>query len=281
MPRNTSHVFTINNFTEDDIKAVQECVCNSMKAGYEVGAKGTPHIQGAVYWGQGNQCSFKKASERLGGRASMQVMRGTWDQQDYCLKDGEICRQIGDGPQQGKRNDIIALRDAIKRRATDEELCEEHPQAAAKYKGFISFARNAYKTHPKKIARLAYGTKRMGIWLCGPSNMGKTSWVQETYPDCYNKTCTRWWDNYEGEEVVLIDDPKRCWKESFWDSMKQWINEIPFQAQKGVGQGMMWIRFTKIIVTCNYTPQEYFGDSFNMDAFESRWVVRVVEEKMY
>ena len=58
MPTATGHVFTINNYTEVDIAAVLACECLGVKVGKEVGASGTPHLQGAVYWGAELKCSF-------------------------------------------------------------------------------------------------------------------------------------------------------------------------------------------------------------------------------
>jgi hypothetical protein len=36
----------------------------------------------------------------------------------------------------------------------------------------------------------------------------------------YDKPSNEWWDGYDGEPVVLVDDPKIVWAGNFWDILK-------------------------------------------------------------
>lgn len=251
-------IFTINNYTDEDVERVKTMDAKAVKAGCEVGEQGTPHIQGAVVWN--NARSYKGAQKELcgkGGKCFTKKMEGTWDDQDYCLKDGEIIRNDEYVEEQGKRNDIVEMRDAIKRGATDAELCDEHPEATAKFQRFIGFARAAYEPIPEALPR---GSKQMGIWIWSTEpNMMKTTWVDTHYPARYEKASDRWWDGYANEEVVLIDEPSPLWYNAFWNNMKIWCQEKPFRGQRGVGEGKKLIRFKRLFVCANQSPEQYFN----------------------
>ena len=55
--------------------------------------------------------------------------------------------------------------------------------------------------------------------------------------------------------------------------LKQWMQEKPFNAE--VKHGSAKIRFKKIIVTCNKSMTEYFGEHFNY-AITSRFTEHYV-----
>jgi len=258
MSKTNKMVFTINNYTPEDEARVLALDAVAVKAGREKGdEKNTPHIQGAVIWNF--QVSYKTAQRRLCGKGVgcfTKKMGGSWADQDYCLKGGDIIRNDPYEEQQGKRNDIIKFRDSIKRGATDAELCDEHPSACAKFQRFIGFARAAYEEQP---VALEQGSKRMGYWIWSDEpNMGKTSWVGKNFPDSYEKNSDRWWDDYAHEDVVFVDEPNPVWFASFWNYLKIWCQEKPFRAQRGVGAGKMTIRFKQIFVFANQSPEDYF-----------------------
>jgi len=48
-----------------------------------------------------------------------------------------------------------------------------------------------------------------GIWVHGESGTGKTRNVLSLYPDIYPKPRNIWWDGYQGEPQVLLDDIDR------------------------------------------------------------------------
>ena len=277
--------FTINNYTDKTVSMVKELACTACVCGKEVGKKTlTPHLQGCVIWKSAN--TWKQAQKKLceSGKCFTELKKGTWAQNMvYCRKEGDVIREdeYVEGPGQGSRTDIIGLRDAVKRKATDAELCDEYPNECAKYQRFIGFCRAAY--NEAEVVELPRGNKQLGVWLWGPSNTGKTTWVRDQYPDLYEKPHNRWWDGYNNEDVILIDDPPRHGNkpEILWDNLKTWVQEKPFRAQQEVGGKQRKMRFKEVWVTANYSPEEYFGVVWDESIFRTRFQIHKIETKLY
>ena len=251
MPTSRAHVSTLNNCTEADCTMLLALECVGCKMRKEVGESGTPHIQGAVCWGEKRRCPLVEAMGRLGGRAHVEIMKGSWARQDCCLKDEDVLRADGHGPEPGTRNDVEGFAIATSEDATNGDLVDSHPREVAKHPNFISFVRQAKGCGPR-VARLPSGSKRVGIWpWSSQANLRKTSHVTDKHPEVHEKSSNRWWDCHNNEDVVLVDDPEPAWAPSFWGKMKQWVQEKPFKAQMGVGLGAVNIRFKRIYVTCN------------------------------
>ena len=45
-----------------------------------------------------------------------------------------------------------------------------------------------------------------GVWIYGPPGTGKSTTTRKAFEGAYRKNLTKWWDNYRGEGIVIIDD---------------------------------------------------------------------------
>lgn len=85
--------FTLNNYTEQDKKFLTQKLANyKYVAGFEIGEKGTPHIQG--YIESKNAIRFNTLKKII-PKAHFEKARGTTKQNyDYCTKDGDFLTNI-------------------------------------------------------------------------------------------------------------------------------------------------------------------------------------------
>ena len=63
--------WTLNNFLDDEIKVLKDLSCKYIVFGKEIGATGTPHLQGYVEFK--NACSFSALKKRIGKRAHVEM----------------------------------------------------------------------------------------------------------------------------------------------------------------------------------------------------------------
>lgn len=195
---------TWNNYTSDDLATVQ----NNKNFDYivgqeETGEKGTKHIQFYVY--RKNPVSFKYVKQRF-PHCHIEAARGTpADNKRYCSKEETRTGnrfEIGECPQQGTRNDFEEIKELLKEKKDLLSVCEQFPSQYIRY-----------STGIQKMANLLQKPKMRNMTvrlLIGPTGTGKTWSAIHSCPaleDVYIKDpATKWWDGYENQKVVIIDD---------------------------------------------------------------------------
>lgn len=233
----------IKQFENEDI---EYCV-----GGFEVGESGTKHIQGFVAFKNRKRLTQVKA---IFPTAHLEVKKGKVQQAvDYCKKDGDWF-QHGQVP----KEQSDAGGEATKRKYEEAwELAKkgrfEEIDPVIRYRSY-STAKQIHKDFMQPAQDIETIDNE---WIYGESGVGKSYSVKERYPNAYKKMCNKWWDGYQGQEVVLIEDIDMK-HEVLGHHLKIWGDHYNFIAEiKGGAQN---IRPKKIIVTSNYHPKDIWTD---------------------
>lgn len=263
MARSRSFCFTLNNYTDEEVESVKAWDCKYLIFGKEVGDSGTPHLQGFVSFTDGKTLSsLKKYSKR----AHWEVARGTPKQaSQYCRKEGDVfekgtppkdSKECGKAEQERWRTAFEAVRDKRWDDVPADILC--------RHLKTIEYA--VSRTCKTKPETLDYTTRH--IWIWGPPGTGKSLGARNLAPEAYIKDPKdRWWDNYAGEEDVIIDDFDKFQVQMSGD-LKRWLDIYPFQAP--VKGGYSLIRPKRIIITSNYSPDQIWNDEVTVQAIGRR-----------
>lgn len=140
MPGAKNYVFTLNNYTVDEVDHIAGLI-ETGEVGYVVIGRevapttNTPHLQGYVHFVR--RKTLAQARTLVSERAHFEVARGTPREAiAYCKKDGNF-DEWGEIPGgQGKRNDWESLREYVQelgRRPTRRELINHSPHLYARY----------------------------------------------------------------------------------------------------------------------------------------------------
>ena len=94
-------------------------------------------------------------------------------------------------------------------------------------------------------------------WFHGPAGSGKSHAAREENPVFYLKRLDKWWDGYENEPCVIIEDYTPEYSKFLTLDLKKWADYYAFPAD--ISGELSFIRPAKIIVTSNYTMDQCFS----------------------
>lgn len=199
-------VFTINNYTDNDIAAVmQEATeCEYLIAGFEVGKSGTPHIQGYMYYKNQRYLTGVLKNTAL-IRAHIEVAKGNSKQNyDYCTKDGDFW-ESGELPTQG----LIT-------KAKLEQIMDNPYENFHLYnqyrKCYKELQRATPKEHKRRLMLLDYNDRYKVA-----SEFKSVLFIPEEKFDLYNE-----------ERCVIMD-----YSPSIYRHIYDWINGFPMTIRRG------------------------------------------------
>lgn len=117
-----------------------------------------------------------------------------------------------------------------------------------------------------------------GKWVWGPPGVGKSHAVRTKWPHAYLKGINRWWDDYAGEEVVVMEEltPKDSW---IFPLLLTWTDKWDFTGE--IKGGRVVPRYRKFVVTSNFTIDEVFQEipSVSLSALRRRFVICNLADK--
>lgn len=259
MTRHRSYVFTINNYTDGDLAAIEKMSnenVNYLICGQEIGKLNeTPHLQGYVHFV--NPRTFNSLKKKLGNGAHIEPAKGNDAQnKKYCSKEANILIEVGIPTAQGTRNDLNEIRDKIENGEMNTyQLANEHFAMWVQYRrSFAEYRRLCERTvNPDRGTKRNWETDVEIYW--GPTGTGKSRRAFEENPNADVISFTGQFINgYTGASVVIIDDFDPS--EVELQVMLRIMDRYPMNARVLYGYENWNPR--KIIITSNYDPKDWY-----------------------
>lgn len=248
--------FTINNWTEEELNQLKEIELKKIKyiiVGEEIGEQGTPHLQCFITWA--NVKTESACRKRLPKRAYVRFMYPHSTPTacaEYCKKQ-KVIHEAGSFPRQGERNDLKQVVNEVKEGKSIRQMVDAN--VIKNYQGF------QYANALKKIYEEKRTEKPDVIWYWGKPGCGKTHKSREILKsmteeeNIYEAMATgQWWEGYDGQEYVLIDDLRANFM--VFNEFIKLIDKYPFRVQtKGSSRQF---RAKVIIITSPFPPERVY-----------------------
>lgn len=232
---------TLNNYTEKEydscISAMKEHATYSIIA-KEVGDSGTPHLQGYAEFKSAR--TFSGIKKTLGStRYHLETRRGTPVQaSDYCKKSDTAAIEQGEISAQGARTDYIRALDMLKT-GTVAEAIQEQPHLIPMVRA-LTHCHDIFHPPQRREKLIVY-------YIYGMPGLGKSNFAYSTWPNLFNKPPGRWWDGYQQETTVLLDDFNP--EDMPYATLLQILDVYRLRVE--VKGGMVGAAWTHVVITSN------------------------------
>uniref|UniRef100_A0A8A4XC38 Replication-associated protein n=1 Tax=Motacilla cinerea Circoviridae sp. TaxID=2815002 RepID=A0A8A4XC38_9CIRC len=227
--------------------------------GKEVGSEGTPHLQGA-----GEMITRRKLPtlQKIIRRVHWEKMKGPIEKASaYCKKEGDYS-EFGTMPSTtGSKVGFSEVRTALIGGETIRSLLDGDTTLCG-----LRYA-NIWLTYKEK----SRSGKPKVVWFWGVSGAGKSRSAQEMAgEDTYWKDDTKWWDGYDGQKAVVLDD-FRAHQMKFTYLLKL-LDRYPMRVEVKGGYRQMTSQL--IIITSITHPQ----NSYAKEEEPMRQLIRRIDE---
>lgn len=163
----------------------------------------------------------------------------------------DLIWEIGNRPaSENEKDNWEKFVDSIKANQIDK-----YDKMYARFENYANRRLAELKDYPDYEGNL----KEKNIWIYGPTRCGK-SYLARHFMNCkvYDKPANKWWDGYDGEKVVVIEDLDPKSGEHLARFIKQWADRYPFTAAlKGSSMVIAPSQF-HLVVTSNYSIDQIF-----------------------
>lgn len=263
MSRSRSYSYTLNNYTDEQVAALKLLPCVYHVFGFESGASGTPHLQGAIYFS--SQRSFASVKKSLFG-AHLEVTRCLGASIQYCKKDGVFWEQ-GVAP-----IGAVGKKCTVSERAAKNKRLLEQPLQDLVATGELSLnqvpiIKKARIILAQEGAPVTTDDVR-GLWLYGPPGTGKSHYARSNHPELYLKAQNKWWDGYTGQDSVLLDDFD-C--KELGHHLKIWADKWSCTGE--IKGGTVNLKHKVFIITSNYHPDDLWEEDNMREAIKRRFKI--------
>ena len=223
---------------------------------------GRSHLQGFIQFQ--HPVTYSGVKEFIGNTAHVEQRKGSVKSAiEYCKKDGKVYSK-------GTPQRLLTNKENMHQKWSHcIELAEQ-----CRLKEIKELYPSEYIRYFKTFCSLQTGSSQIldtitNEWWYGPTGTGKSYKVWKEYPEHYQKELNKWWDNYTGQDVVVIEEwcPKN---ECTASQLKIWADRYPFTAQIKGGT-LQRIRPKKIIITSNYTIEQCFSNEEDAGPIKRRF----------
>lgn len=265
--RHESWIFVINNPNLDDYFDLEKIRTKYMIWAIEEGDLGTTHIQGYLHR---SQCTRSQLSKML-RRAHLEVAKGDaesnrryitgpWEKNGRKKEAREDYYESGTLPQQGKRNDLLELRDAIKAgkrkwEIMESDLIKPYAKSHKVMNEYIQLCmkRQAHdRYHEQKFPTITVFHGKAGT---GKTRQAFTQGKLVTRCQYTSEKDKIWFDSYEPGDILLFDEFTGD-KISF-EYFKELTDIYPITLPlKG---GTAFRLDSDVVITSNNHPKDWWG----------------------
>jgi hypothetical protein len=168
----------------------------------------------------------------------------------YCSKDNKVILEMGDRPEQGKRNDFEDCIEDIKKnpQVTIDELLVNHPSVGVRYTNGLARVLGAFQKQPKR----QWKTKVICLW--GETGTGKSYTAFQAGAESVSYD-GKFYLNYKNQETIVFDDFDPCYMRR--EEFLKITDEYPYTVNIKGGD-REWNPRT-IYITSNYDPSRWYG----------------------
>lgn len=261
-PKYRAYVFTINNYSAEDVQMCKDIVCDYIIFGKEIApTTGTPHLQGYIVmpsqrtYGGMIKNTFKKRASYI---AHEYENSSAAHNETYCSKDATDVYTSGlIPPGKGARTDIWQIKKMIDEGAIMLDLMNANFELTVRCeRGFKSYM---------NMLLPARTTRPVVYWVCGPTGAGKTEYAKRLGESYYIKNNSKYWDNYTQQDVIILDDFEKEFMN--FRELLRLLDKNVFIAE--VKYGTVNINSPYIVISCD-RPPECFWSGTDLTQIERR-----------
>lgn len=273
--RSRNWLFTINEVLEETEELVGQLATKRgvqyLVYGREVApTTGHKHLQGFVRFK--NARKFRELKKFFGNlKPRLDCGDGkAVTMMNYCKKDGDYVeygkppRTSAEAGAEGGQKSAELYKRMIKL-AEKGELDQIKKLSPGMYTRYYRTWQQIFKDKGKRPGDL---DEVSGIWIYGPSDAGKSYYARHEFGEFFDKPINKWWDKYQGEESVLLDDFDTG-HDRLAHYLKRWADRYAFSGE--VKFGAVALRPKRIIVTSQYRIEEIWSDERTRDAINRRF----------